>query len=57
MIIAPITPQHLHTILSRHLAMYRTKVPRYQATMLNSLGTIWQQHYKRLLDVGGVEPA
>ena len=53
MIIAPITPQYLQTILSRHLAMYRTKVPRYQATMLNSLGTIWQQHYKRLLDVGG----
>lgn len=53
MIIAPITPQHLQNILSRHLAMYRTKAPFYQATMLNSLGAVWQDHHKRLLDVGG----
>ncbi|MFP5597361.1 class I SAM-dependent methyltransferase [Kluyvera sp. 142486] len=50
---APITSQHLQNILSRYLAMYRTKTPCYQATMLNSLGAVWKQHHKRVLDVGG----
>lgn len=48
-----IDPQGLQDILSRHLAMYRTKVPSYQATMLNSLGAVWKKRHTRLLDVGG----
>lgn len=53
MIINPINPHDLQNILSRHLAMYRTKVPLYQATMLNSLREVWGKHHNRLLDVGG----
>ncbi|MRT58019.1 methyltransferase domain-containing protein [Enterobacteriaceae bacterium RIT693] len=49
----PIDSGVLQEILSRHLALYRTKVPHYQATMLNSLYSIWDKHHGRLLDVGG----
>lgn len=45
--------RQLQAILSPHLAMYRNKVPYYQAHMLNSLREIWYGHHHRLLDVGG----
>lgn len=48
-----IDPHALQAILSRHLTMYRTKVPFYQATMLDSLHAVWDGHHRRLLDVGG----
>ncbi len=40
-------------MLAPHLAMYRGKVPYYQAHMLSSLRAVWQGHHRRLLDVGG----
>lgn len=43
----------LQDILSRHLAIYRTKVPSYQATMLDSLHSVWAGPSRKLLDVGG----
>lgn len=49
----PIDPRLLQGILSRHLAMYRNKVPTYQAVMLDSLGELWDEHHRKLLDVGG----
>ncbi len=45
--------QELQAILSPHLAMYRGKVPYYQAHMLSSLRQLWQGRHRRLLDVGG----
>ncbi len=43
----------LQSLLGRHLAMYRSKVPYYQATMLNSLLEVWRGPHARLLDIGG----
>lgn len=43
----------LQPLLGRHLAMYRSKVPYYQATMLNTLLDVWSGPHSRLLDVGG----
>lgn len=43
----------LQAILSRHLPMYKVKVPHYQAVMLDSLLELWQQRHERLLDIGG----
>ena len=51
--IPPIDPRLLQGILSRHLAMYRNKVPTYQAVMLDSLRELWSGHHRNLLDVGG----
>jgi len=48
-----IDPYALQAILAPHLAMYRTKLPTYQATMLGSLRSLWQARHARLLDVGG----
>ncbi len=48
-----IDPRGLQTILAAHLAMYRGKLPTYQATMLTSLRALWQGRPARLLDVGG----
>ena len=48
-----IDPHALQGILSRHLAMYRSKVPFYQATMLESLRELWTGRHRKLLDVGG----
>jgi SAM-dependent methyltransferase len=53
MTFAEIEPLELQKILAAHLPMYRSKVPHYQAVMLNSLRTIWQGQPQRLLDVGG----
>ena len=50
---AKVDPQALQAILSRHLAMYKTKLPTYQATMLSSLRALWTGRHARLLDVGG----
>ena len=51
--IPPIDPQALQAILSRHLAMYRSKVPHYQALMLNGLRAMWHEPHESLLDIGG----
>lgn len=48
-----VDPNVLQGLLSRHLAMYKSKVPYYQATMLNSLDDVWVGRHERLLDVGG----
>lgn len=49
----PIDARVLQGILSAHLAIYRKKVPYYQAVMLDSLRELWVGHPNRLLDVGG----
>lgn len=43
----------LQPVLAKHLPMYRTRLPRYQATMLNSLLGVWTGRHRRLLDIGG----
>ena len=48
-----VDPRVLQDLLSRHLAMYRRKVPFYQAVMLDTLRALWDGHHARLLDVGG----
>jgi SAM-dependent methyltransferase len=48
----PIDAAALQQILAPHLAMYRKKVPYYQATMLDSLRELWLTPHDRLLDVG-----
>ena len=48
-----VDPAHLQAILGAHLAMYRGKLPVYQADMLNSLRSVWAGPVQRLLDVGG----
>ena len=50
---AVIGPVQVQAILAAHLAMYRSKVPYYQANMLTSLRQVWQGRHRRLLDVGG----
>ncbi|QDC38057.1 class I SAM-dependent methyltransferase [Sphingobium fuliginis] len=46
-------PLDLQTILSRHLPIYRTKVPFYQAHMLDSIRELWVGPHQHVLDVGG----
>jgi putative flippase GtrA len=48
-----IDPQELQRMLAKHLAVYRAKVPHYQATMLSSLLDLWPARHRRLLDIGG----
>jgi putative flippase GtrA len=48
-----IDPRELQLVFAKHLAVYRTKVPRYQATMLSSLLDLWPARHYRLLDIGG----
>jgi hypothetical protein len=48
-----IDPRRLQAVLAKHLAMYRTKVPHYQATMLSCLLDLWPDRHHRLLDIGG----
>jgi putative flippase GtrA/2-polyprenyl-3-methyl-5-hydroxy-6-metoxy-1,4-benzoquinol methylase len=48
-----IDPQDLQPVLAEYLAVYRAKVPRYQATMLSCLLDLWPARHYRLLDVGG----
>lgn len=48
-----IDPWAVQGILSAHLPIYRTKVPYYQAAMLDSLRQLWVGQPNRLLDVGG----
>lgn len=48
-----IDPKTLQGILSQHLAMYRRKTPFYQATMLQSILSLWVGRACRLLDIGG----
>jgi Methyltransferase domain len=49
----PIEARKLQPLLAKHLAIYRTKVPKYQATMLNTLHGLWKGRHSRLLDIGG----
>lgn len=49
----PIDPRVLQGILSPHLALYRRKVPYYQAVMLDTLREVWARPHRSLLDVGG----
>lgn len=42
----------LQALLGRHLAMYRTRVPHYQTTMLNTLLDVWSGPHATLLDIG-----
>lgn len=51
--VRPIEPQAVQEILSRHLAVYRKKIPFYQAVMLESLRELWLGHHHRLIDIGG----
>ena len=48
-----IDPLKLQQVLANHLAIYRSKVPYYQATMLTCLLSLWRGRHQRLLDVGG----
>lgn len=48
-----IDPHQLQRILSGHLAMYRRKVPFYQAAMLDSLAELWDARHRNVLDIGG----
>ncbi|HVF83661.1 MAG TPA: class I SAM-dependent methyltransferase [Sphingomicrobium sp.] len=48
-----IDPKTVQDILSPHLALYRKKLPTYQATMLDSMSSIWTGPHSRLLDIGG----
>lgn len=48
-----VDPLDLQAILSRHLSIYRGKVPYYQAHMLDSLLEVWSGPHKHILDVGG----
>lgn len=50
---AAVDAHELQAILGAHLAMYRARVPHYQAHMLTSLRAVWLGHHHRLLDVGG----
>ena len=50
---AIIDPRGVQSILARHLPMYKVKIPKYQATMLEKLGEVWDGPHDRLLDVGG----
>ena len=47
-----IDPRVLQALLAAHLAMYRAKLPTYQADMLTSLRSLWRGRHERLLDVG-----
>jgi len=51
--LAHIDVKSLQQSLARHLGLYRSKAPYYQATMLNSLLDLWRGPHRRLLDVGG----
>ena len=46
-------PKELQEILATHLPLYRTKMPYYQAIMLDGLHELWAGHHRKLLDVGG----
>jgi SAM-dependent methyltransferase len=48
-----IDPGKLQAVLGRHLALYRSRTPYYQATMLDSILDLWQGRHERLLDIGG----
>lgn len=48
-----IDPRRLQGIFSKHLGMYRSKIPYYQAEMLNSLLRVWKGRHDTLIDVGG----
>lgn len=48
-----VEPRVLQDILAPHLAIYRKKMPVYQATMLDSLRQLWVGHHCKLLDIGG----
>lgn len=49
----PFSSSDIAASLSRHLAIYKTKVPTYQTVMMNDLMRLWQGRYERLLDIGG----
>jgi Methyltransferase domain len=51
--LTPIEARKLQAVLAKHLAVYRTKLPSYQVTMLNSLLGLWADRHRRLLDIGG----
>lgn len=53
MISPMVEPGVLQGILARHLPLYRTKVPVYQAVMLDTLAQLWTGPYDAILDVGG----
>lgn len=53
MMVPSIDPHRLQDILAGHLTMYQRKTPFYQATMLDSLASVWTGNHQRLLDVGG----
>ncbi|WP_408589307.1 class I SAM-dependent methyltransferase [Novosphingobium sp.] len=48
-----VDPLDLQKVLSRHLPLYRNKVPVYQAHMLDSLREVWSDRHESLLDIGG----
>ena len=48
-----IDPRELQRVLAKHVAIYRAKVPHYQATMLSCLLDLWPARHYRLLDIGG----
>lgn len=48
-----VDPVRLQNVLSRHLSLYSSKVPYYQATMLDTLRELWNLECRRLLDIGG----
>ena len=50
---ARIDPRTLQPVLAKHLALYRAKVPHYQATMLSCLLDLWPERHRRVLDIGG----
>ena len=50
---AGITLADVRACLGQHVSVYRFKQPYYQATMLNSLLSIWADQHHRVLDIGG----
>lgn len=50
---AAISTETVAASLSRHLAMYRNKLPSYQAVMMNDLAKLWTGPHDKLLDIGG----
>lgn len=48
-----VAEDQVQAILSRHIPLYRTHKPGYQAVMLRSLSALWRGPHERVLDVGG----
>src|SRR5207237_7972238 len=51
--VGELSVENVARVLTRHVPLYKRITPVYQTMLLRSLGELWDESHRRVLDVGG----